>query len=91
MTEEQERQIAEIVRRAIEMDEASNAAQAACPKCSVRVHWGKRIAILGGTLVLGVVIHYAIDNTGLKAASQSAELVLAAILDSAFARIRESV
>ena len=88
LTEEQERQIAEIVRRAIEMDDTANAV---CPKCSVRVHWGKRIAILGGTLVLGVVIHYAIDNTGLKAASQSAELVLAAILDSAFARIREAI
>jgi hypothetical protein len=60
-------------------------------KAKARVHWPRRFIILGVVLVVGVVIHYAIEDTGLKDSLQSAELALSALFDSVFARIREEV
>lgn len=58
-------------------------------KASCKVHWPRRFAILSGVLVVGVLIHYGIEDIGLKESLQSAELALSALFDSVFARIRD--
>jgi hypothetical protein len=58
-------------------------------KAACRVHWPRRLLILGGGLAAGIALHYLIDDTGLKSCLQSAELALGAIFDSVFARIRD--
>lgn len=78
--EEQAQYIASLVEKKVRDDEAA---------CHIRIHWGKRTVILVGVLVVGVIAHYVIEDTGLRAISQSTEMVLAAFLDSAFARVRE--
>lgn len=55
----------------------------------IRRSWKHRTAILIVVLVLGVAIHYLIENTEWKYAFHSAELALAAIIDSVFAKARE--
>lgn len=78
--EEQAQYIASLVEKKVREDEDA---------CHIRIHWGKRMTILVGVLVVGVIAHYVIEDTGLRAISQSTEMVLAAFLDSAFARVRE--
>lgn len=58
-------------------------------KAAVRVHWPRRLLILGAGLAAGIILHYVIDDTGLKDCLQSAELALGALFDSVFARIRD--
>lgn len=55
----------------------------------LRRHWPRRVAILGGVLVIGVVLHHIIEDTGLRSFMQSSEMVMAAMLDAAFAKARE--
>lgn len=58
-------------------------------KAKARVHWPRRLVILGAGLAAGIALHYLIDDTGLKDCLQSAELALGALFDSVFARIRD--
>lgn len=83
---EQAEYIASLVEQKVRVDEA---AVKVGEKKVGRIHYGKRCAILFGVLIIGVIVHYVIEDTGLRAASQSVEMVLAAALDSAFARVRE--
>lgn len=69
--------------------EAKRIALVQSRKAKARVHWPRRFMILAGVLVVGIVIHYGIEDSGLKESLQSAELALSALFDSVFARIRE--
>lgn len=55
----------------------------------IRVHWPRRVALFAGVFILGVIIHYTIEHTHLKAVLQSAELTLAALFDAVWGRVEE--
>lgn len=55
----------------------------------MRVHWPRRIIILGATLGVAVIIHYGIEEAGARSFAQSAELGISALMDSIFARVRD--
>lgn len=54
-------------------------------------HLPRRCLILGIVLASGVVLHIIIEDTALRSVAQSAELALAAIFDSIFNKVRESI
>jgi hypothetical protein len=52
-------------------------------------HWPRRIGIICGVLVIGVVIQEVIDDYGLRSAAHSAELLVASLIEAAFNKGRE--
>lgn len=54
-------------------------------------HLPRRCLILGVVLAGGVVLHIIIEDTAARSVLQSAELALAAVFDSVFNKVRESI
>lgn len=53
-----------------------------------RSHWKRRTILVVVVLATGYATHYAIES-GFAAAAQSFELVLASLIDSIYARVKE--
>lgn len=52
-------------------------------------HWPRRVLILSGVVVVGVIIQMVIENYKVQYIMHSSELVLASMIEAAFAKGRE--
>ena len=57
-------------------------------KSAKRVHWPRRVVLVVVVLVVGYGTHLVLE-AGFSAAAQSFELVIASLIDSIFARVKE--
>jgi len=60
------------------------------PKALRRKHWPRRVALCLSVMAAAVATRWVIDHAGLAHIMQSAELGLAALFDSIFAKVKES-
>lgn len=56
---------------------------------SRRKHWPRRAALACVVVVAAGLIHYIIEDVGLRSAAQSGEMILAALFEAVFTKARE--
>lgn len=54
-----------------------------------RVHWGRRISLVVVVLLTGYATHKVLEIPEVAAAAQSFELLLASMIDSIYARVKD--
>lgn len=82
LTEEELEKVAEIM-------EAHMHDRVEARKAGKKVHWGRRTVLVVIVLIVGCGTHYILEIPGLSIMAQSFELILASMIDSIYARVKE--
>lgn len=56
---------------------------------SRRKHWPRRAMLVCVVVIAAGLIHYVVEDVGLRSAAQSGEMVLAALFEAVFTKARE--